>query len=91
MTAGHSREIKNFYTSGSPQQGELKLMDFCREEIRSHLIEETGGNQKNLITAVPRLPLPDRLRKYLLYDLDISECIEMQGSTTRSNYFEILW
>ena len=53
-------------------------------------MEETGGNQKNLITVVPQLPLPDRLKKYLLYDLDISECIEMQGSISGRKYFEIL-
>ena len=53
-------------------QGTL-LINLCRREIRAHLLRPTGGNNKNLIHSVLRLPLPGKLKKFLLFDLDTSE------------------
>ncbi len=51
------------------QQPLLSLQGLCRREIRAHLLSCDGGNHANLIVAVPRLPIPKRLKKYLLCDV----------------------
>ncbi len=57
-------------------QNELgTLSSLCRRQIRSHLLKPDGGNQKNLIVAVPKLPLPKKLIKFILFDEEIAnEC-----------------
>ena len=41
-----------------------KLMEICREVVRDELID---NNTKNLFHLVPMLPLPEKVREYLLY------------------------
>ncbi len=50
----------------------LTLMGLCRRQIRGYLLSTAGGNQTNLYMAVPKLPLPGKLKKYLLFDIDIT-------------------
>ncbi len=52
---------------------DIILSDICRAKIRDHLLNPSGGDQRNLITAVQKLPLPQRLKRYLLFDLDVSK------------------
>ncbi len=51
------------------QQPLLSLQGLCRRSIRAHLLSSTGGNHGNLITAVPKLPVPTTLQKYLLFNV----------------------
>ncbi len=44
------------------------LADLCRNNIRSYLLDPAGGNNKNLFIAVPNLPLPQKLKQFLLFD-----------------------
>ncbi len=53
------------------QQHMLPLTALCRKRIRSYLLSPTGGNQNNLFTAVPHLPLPSSLKKFILFDIEI--------------------
>ncbi len=53
----------------------LTLTGLCRRHIRTHLLSATGGNYNNLITAVPKLPLPTRLKDFLLFNVDMPERI----------------
>ena len=48
------------------------LFDKCRLQIRAHLMDYSGANQSNLVYAVSKLPLPKRLKRSLLLDIDIS-------------------
>ena len=49
----------------------LSLTDICRNNLRQHLIDvcQTSAHYKNLFIAVPRLPLPQKLKDFLLYDI----------------------
>ena len=53
------------------QEVMLPLAGLCRRQIRSHLLDPDGGNQKNLITAIPKLPLPQPIKDFLIFDVDI--------------------
>ena len=55
----------------------LSLHDLCRKQIQTHLLSPDGGNQKNVIIAVHKLPLPEKLIKYLLFEDDIENLLEM--------------
>ncbi len=50
----------------------IMLSNICRKFIRNHLLSQNGGNNNNLITAVPQLLLPEKLKKFLLFDVDIT-------------------
>ena len=47
------------------------LRDICRDAIREHLmaLSKAGASCKNLFIAVPRLPLPEIIRDFLLFDM----------------------
>ena len=47
------------------------LTDACRDKIRGHLMElsKAGANFNNLFIAVPRLPLPEMLKNFLLFGM----------------------
>ncbi len=47
------------------------LTGLCRICIRAHLFSPTWGNHSNLITAVPLLPLPERLKDLLLFHVNM--------------------
>ncbi len=47
------------------------LLGLCKKKIRGYLLNTDGGNQSNLFIAVPQLPLPGRLKKFLLFNIDI--------------------
>ena len=49
----------------------LELPSMCRKRIRKHLLSRVGGNHKNLIPAVHKLPLPEKLKEYILFDINI--------------------
>ena len=50
------------------QKQELQsLTHLCRKEIRSHLLSSVRGKHNNLFVAVPELPLPSLIKKFLLY------------------------
>ncbi len=53
------------------QQRILPLTGLCRRTIRTLLLSPTGGNHMNLITAVPQLLLPNSIKNFLLYYMDI--------------------
>ncbi len=55
----------------NPINADKSLTNLCRRTIRAHLLKSKGNNFKNLIHAVSELPLPDMLKKFLLFDLDI--------------------
>ncbi len=48
------------------------LVEICRKYIRYHLLQSGGGRNKNLLVVIPQLPLPDTLRDYLLYQIDLN-------------------
>ncbi len=52
---------------------ELSLLTICRQQIRSYLLSPSGANKENLLIAIPSLPLPAKLKSFLLYDVDITE------------------
>ncbi len=52
------------------QQPLLPLQGLCRRQIRRHLLSPSGGNHGNLIAAVPLLPLPTEMKKYLLFNVE---------------------
>ena len=58
------------------QEPLFPLMDLCRRLLRSHLLSSAGGNHNNLINVVPQLPLPKRIKQFLLFNIDVSELIE---------------
>ena len=49
---------------------EISLMNICRETIRKHLLQMSNVN---LFVRVPRLPLPQLMTSYLLYDVTLNE------------------
>ncbi len=51
----------------------LPLTNLCRRQIRLHLMNPAGGNQANLILAIPQLPLPQRLKLFLFYMESVDE------------------
>ena len=51
----------------------LSLSGLCRRSIRIHLLKPAGGNQNNLFIAVPKLPLPGKINRFLLFNVDLSE------------------
>ena len=53
------------------QELTLELNQSCRRNIRRYLLSPSVRNQGNLFVAVAKLPLPGKLRKYLLFDIDI--------------------
>ena len=59
------------------QEPLLALTGLCRRQIRTHLLNPAGGNHNNLLTAVPRLPLPKPMREFLLFNLG-SVCFESE-------------
>ncbi len=50
----------------------LPLTSLCRRLIRKHLLKPSGADQNNLLMSAPLLPLPTRLKNYLLYNVDIT-------------------
>ncbi len=49
----------------------LSLLGCCRKKIRAHLLSAYGGNQKNLLHAVPKLPIPQLLKDFLLFGVEL--------------------
>ena len=49
------------------------LKSLCRQVIRESMLSPTQGNQNNLLTGIPQLPLPTLLKKYLVYYNDIPD------------------
>ena len=41
-------------------------------KIREYLLDPAGGNNNNLFTAVPKLPLPAALKQLLLFNVDVT-------------------
>ncbi len=53
----------------------LPLLWLSRNKIRYHLMHVTEYNHfkhKNLVQCVPQLPLPERMKTFLLYGVDMS-------------------
>ncbi len=48
----------------------LNLASLCRRRIRAQTMSPRGGNQSNLLVAVQQLPLPKKLMRYLLFDVN---------------------
>ena len=51
---------------------QLSLVDLCRDKVRRELLHPARGNNNNLFTAVPKLPLPQRLKNFLLFHVEIT-------------------
>ena len=54
---------------------ELSLKHLCRKAIRKHLL--VIDPHQHLFYIVPRLGLPDCLSRYLVYDIEIDDPIEI--------------
>ena len=54
----------------------LSLVDLCRDKVRRQLLDPSRGNNNNLFTAVPKLPLPQPLKKLLLFHVNINEGVD---------------
>ena len=67
----------NMYKDRMPQfikddhEPSLELNHLCRRKIREYLLSPAGGDQSNLYIGVSKLPLPGKLRRYLLFDIEI--------------------
>ena len=48
------------------------LASICRHEIRRHLLKHLTSKEGNLFSVVPAIPLPTRIRNYLLFDIDLN-------------------
>ena len=68
-TEGYGHLIPQFILDD--QAPLLALTGLCRRQIRGYLLNPAGGNRNNLFTAVPRLPLPTKLKDFLLFDMDV--------------------
>ncbi len=53
------------------QELTLELNCLCRRNIRRYLLSPSVRNPGNMFVAVQKLPLPVKLRKYLLFDIEI--------------------
>ncbi len=67
------------------QNPKLPLLGLCRKQIRSYLLSSEGGDHKNLMHAVPKLPLPQILKDILLFgveplSLEEGDAQEREGS-----------
>ncbi len=63
----------------------LPLLWLSRNKIRYHLMhvmDYKHFRHKNLIQCVPQLPLPDRMKSFLLYGVDMS----FEGENHESYY-----
>lgn len=63
-------EYKEQVESFSQQLQEVTLKSFCRKSITNHLI--TLDKFSHLYKRVPRIPLPNSLKVYLLYNTSLS-------------------
>ena len=68
-----SKEFTNIFPT------KALLFDSCRRLIRRYLLSQKGGNQMNLIQGVSKLPLPKKLKRSLLFDIDISWIDDKKG------------
>ena len=57
----------------NPQGNLLTLQELCRDTVRDVLLKH---NARNLFKVVPRLPLPDQIKSYLLYNMSVDKCIQ---------------
>ena len=64
------------------------LIEICRKYIRYNLLHLTGGRNKNLLVAVPQLPLPDSLRDYLLYQIDLKSAADKNANLEQGGISE---
>ena len=70
-----TERVYNMYKDKMPQfitddhRPSLELNRLCRSKIREYLLSSAGGNQNNLYVAVSKLPLPGKLKKYLLFNI----------------------
>ncbi len=60
------------------RNAELSLLNICRQQIRSYILSPYGGNQANLLIAIPKLRLPAKLQDFLLYHVDITEIRDIE-------------
>ena len=73
-----SEDLYDLYRMAIPQfilddqeDHTIRLSRLCRRRIRAYILSPTGGNQANLFNAVSWLPLPQKLKQYLLFDINI--------------------
>ncbi len=52
------------------QEPMLSLLGLCRKYIRAYLLNHEGGNHKNLLPVVPKLPGPQLLKNLLVFDVE---------------------
>ncbi len=53
------------------QEPAFSLIGQCRKYIRSYLLSPDGGNHRNLLHPIPRLPGPQLLRNFLLFGVEL--------------------
>ena len=75
------------------KDAELSLSYICRSHIRSYLLCPSGGNHVNLLVAIPKLPLPAKLKDFLLYYVNLTEVKDIEppeeeGYLDEYMYFE---
>ncbi len=49
----------------------LSLLGISRRRIREYLLSPSGGDFNNLFVAIPKLPLPYKIKQFLLFDIDL--------------------
>ena len=69
MRYGAMKKVKvpNYLTK---KRKDIDLISVCRKVIRNHLI--SVKRPVNLFCKVPQLPLPKRLKEFLLYSMTLS-------------------
>ncbi len=63
------------------EKGTIDLHCICREQLRKTLI---NSGERNIFVLIESLPLPDRIKTYLLYEIDWSKLKEETAITTPS-------
>ena len=68
---------------------DLALSSLCRKTIRDYMMDPKRGNHLNLLLPVSRLPLPTRLKSYLLFhvDIDLENISETEQPKQGYRYF----
>lgn len=72
-------------------RAELSLSIICRRQIRSYLLNPTGANNKNLLVAVSKLPIPEKLKNFLLHYVDLTKIKDIQPPLDYSDYGDSLY
>ncbi len=72
-------------------QEKLSLHEQCRRKIRKHLLSPIGGQQNNLYVAVKKLPLPEKMKRHLLFDVPLQSNDQSVSLANNLESLELKW